>query len=157
VYGDHPRYETNYFAPFPGYYFTGDGCKRDADGYYWCAAAAAPAPAPAAVAAAAAADFLLTLYHEPLPAGPFRDHLHPLCDPHTLPPLASRITGRVDDVINVSGHRIGTAEVEGALDQHPKCVEAAVVGYEHPNKVGGPSSEVCDSVPNKGKGKLMDG
>ena len=76
VYGDHERYQTNYFAPFPGYYFSGDGARRDADGYYW-------------------------------------------------------ITGRVDDVINVSGHRIGTAEVESALVAHPKCAEAAVVGYEH--------------------------
>eukprot|EP00879_Flechtneria_rotunda_P010550 GHRR01011030.1.p1 GENE.GHRR01011030.1~~GHRR01011030.1.p1 ORF type:complete len:632 (+),score=174.59 GHRR01011030.1:389-2284(+) len=76
VYGDHDRYETNYFKPFPGYYFTGDGARRDKDGYIW-------------------------------------------------------ITGRVDDVINVSGHRIGTAEVESALVAHPKCAEAAVVGYEH--------------------------
>eukprot|EP00887_Chlorella_sp_A99_P006559 scaffold3.g6559.t1 len=79
IYGDHDRYETTYFAPFPGYYFTGDGARRDADGYFW-------------------------------------------------------ITGRVDDVINVSGHRIGTAEVESALVAHPKCAEAAVVGYEHPIK-----------------------
>ncbi|GBF92828.1 hypothetical protein Rsub_05447 [Raphidocelis subcapitata] len=79
VYGDHERYQTNYFAPFPGYYFSGDGARRDADGYFW-------------------------------------------------------ITGRVDDVINVSGHRIGTAEVESALVAHPKCAEAAVVGYEHPIK-----------------------
>ena len=76
VYGDHERYETNYFRPFPGYYFSGDGARRDADGYYW-------------------------------------------------------ITGRVDDVINVSGHRIGTAEVESALVAHAACAEAAVVGYEH--------------------------
>eukprot|EP00877_Chromochloris_zofingiensis_P005288 jgi/Chrzof1/14760/Cz09g15060.t1_ACS2[v5.2] len=79
VYGDHERYETNYFKPFPGYYFTGDGAKRDADAYYW-------------------------------------------------------ITGRVDDVINVSGHRIGTAEVESALVGHNHCAEAAVVGFEHPIK-----------------------
>ncbi|KAI7846128.1 hypothetical protein COHA_000389 [Chlorella ohadii] len=79
VYGDHERYETTYFAPFPGYYFSGDGARRDKDGYYW-------------------------------------------------------ITGRVDDVINVSGHRIGTAEVESALVAHPQCAEAAVVGYEHPVK-----------------------
>ncbi|KIZ06574.1 acetyl-CoA synthetase [Monoraphidium neglectum] len=76
VYGDHDRYETNYFKPFPGYYFSGDGARRDKDGYFW-------------------------------------------------------ITGRVDDVINVSGHRIGTAEVESALVAHPKCAEAAVVGFEH--------------------------
>ncbi|KAF9669426.1 hypothetical protein SADUNF_Sadunf14G0106400 [Salix dunnii] len=76
LYGDHERYETTYFKPFAGYYFTGDGCSRDKDGYHW-------------------------------------------------------LTGRVDDVINVSGHRIGTAEVESALVSHPKCAEAAVVGVEH--------------------------
>ncbi|CAI0555793.1 unnamed protein product [Linum tenue] len=76
LYGDHERYETTYFKPFPGYYFSGDGCSRDKDGYYW-------------------------------------------------------LTGRVDDVINVSGHRIGTAEVESALVSHPQCAEAAVVGVEH--------------------------
>ena len=79
VYGDHKRMEEVYFSPYPGYYFTGDGCRRDEDGYYW-------------------------------------------------------ITGRVDDVINVSGHRMGTAEVESALVQHPQCSEAAVVGYDHPIK-----------------------
>ena len=76
VYGDHNRFIETYFKPFPGYYFTGDGCRRDADGYYW-------------------------------------------------------ITGRVDDVINVSGHRMGTAEVESALVAHEKVSEAAVVGYPH--------------------------
>ncbi|WOL02524.1 hypothetical protein Cni_G11243 [Canna indica] len=76
LYGDHERYETTYFKPFAGYYFTGDGCSRDKDGYHW-------------------------------------------------------LTGRVDDVINVSGHRIGTAEVESALVSHPQCVEAAVVGVDH--------------------------
>jgi len=79
VYGDHDRFVSTYFADFKGYYFTGDGCRRDADGYYW-------------------------------------------------------ITGRVDDVINVSGHRMGTAEVESALVAHPKVSEAAVVGYPHPIK-----------------------
>ncbi|KAG1677246.1 hypothetical protein FOA52_013445 [Chlamydomonas sp. UWO 241] len=79
VYGDHKRFEETYFGPFPGYYFTGDGCRRDEDGYFW-------------------------------------------------------ITGRVDDVINVSGHRIGTAEVESALVAHPACAEAAVVGFDHPIK-----------------------
>ncbi|XP_024389050.1 acetyl-coenzyme A synthetase, chloroplastic/glyoxysomal [Physcomitrium patens] len=74
--GDHDRYETTYFAPFKGYYFSGDGCRRDKDGFYW-------------------------------------------------------LTGRVDDVINVSGHRIGTAEVESALVSHPQCAEAAVVGFDH--------------------------
>ena len=76
VWGDHERLEKTYFADYPGYYFTGDGCKRDADGDYW-------------------------------------------------------ITGRVDDVINVSGHRMGTAEVESALVAHPRVAEAAVVGYPH--------------------------
>ncbi|MBV8564558.1 MAG: acetate--CoA ligase [Methylobacteriaceae bacterium] len=76
VYGDHQRFVDTYFAAYPGKYFTGDGCRRDADGYYW-------------------------------------------------------ITGRVDDVINVSGHRLGTAEVESALVAHPKVSEAAVVGYPH--------------------------
>ena len=76
VYGDHDRFVSTYFADFKGYYFTGDGCRRDADGYYW-------------------------------------------------------ITGRVDDVINVSGHRMGTAEVESALVAHDKVAESAVVGYPH--------------------------
>jgi acetyl-CoA synthetase len=76
VYGDHERFRQTYFALYPGKYFTGDGCRRDKDGYYW-------------------------------------------------------ITGRVDDVINVSGHRIGTAEVEGAIGKHPAVAEAAVVGMPH--------------------------
>jgi acetyl-CoA synthetase len=76
VYGDHQRFVDTYFKAYPGRYFTGDGCRRDADGYYW-------------------------------------------------------ITGRVDDVINVAGHRLGTAEVESALVAHPKVSEAAVVGYPH--------------------------
>ena len=76
VYGDHERFIDTYFKTYPGTYFTGDGCRRDADGYYW-------------------------------------------------------ITGRVDDVINVSGHRIGTAEVESALVAHDKVAEAAVVGFPH--------------------------
>ena len=76
IYGDHDRFEETYFKLYPGYYFTGDGCRRDEDGYYW-------------------------------------------------------ITGRVDDVINVSGHRIGTAEVESALVLHNKVAEAAVVGFPH--------------------------
>ena len=76
VYGDHDRFVQTYFSAFPGKYFTGDGCRRDADGYYW-------------------------------------------------------ITGRVDDVINVSGHRLGTAEVESALVLHETVAEAAVVGYPH--------------------------
>src|SRR5260221_12114664 len=76
VYGDHQRFVDTYFKAYPGKYFTGDGCRRDADGYYW-------------------------------------------------------ITGRVDDVINVAGHRLGTAEVESALVAHAKVSEAAVVGYPH--------------------------
>jgi acetyl-CoA synthetase len=76
VFGDHERFVQTYFSTFKGLYFTGDGARRDADGYYW-------------------------------------------------------ITGRVDDVINVSGHRMGTAEVESALVAHPKVAEAAVVGFPH--------------------------
>jgi acetyl-CoA synthetase len=76
VFGDHERFVQTYFSTFRGKYFTGDGCRRDEDGYYW-------------------------------------------------------ITGRVDDVINVSGHRMGTAEIESALVAHPKVAEAAVVGYPH--------------------------
>ena len=76
IYGDHARFMEVYFSQFPGYYFTGDGAKRDEDGYYW-------------------------------------------------------ITGRVDDVLNVSGHRIGTAEVESAVVNHPDVAESAVVGVEH--------------------------
>ncbi len=76
VYGDHARFEQTYFSTYKNKYFTGDGCRRDADGFYW-------------------------------------------------------ITGRVDDVINVSGHRMGTAEVESSLVAHAKVSEAAVVGYPH--------------------------
>jgi acetyl-CoA synthetase len=76
VWGDHERFQDTYFSQYKGYYFSGDGCRRDEDGYYW-------------------------------------------------------ITGRVDDVINVSGHRMGTAEVESALVAHAKVAEAAVVGYPH--------------------------
>ncbi len=79
IYGDHERFIQTYFSTYPGYYFTGDGAKRDSDGYY-------------------------------------------------------RITGRVDDVINVSGHRIGTAEVEDAINEHPSVIESAVVGLPHPIK-----------------------
>ncbi|MDB5445939.1 MAG: acetyl-coenzyme synthetase, partial [Phenylobacterium sp.] len=76
VYGDHERFITTYVTAYPGKYFTGDGARRDEDGYYW-------------------------------------------------------ITGRVDDVINVSGHRLGTAEIESALVAHHAVAEAAVVGYPH--------------------------
>jgi acetyl-CoA synthetase len=76
VYQNHERFVETYFADFEGYYYPGDGCRRDEDGYYW-------------------------------------------------------ITGRVDDVLNVSGHRIGTAEIESALVEHPSVAEAAVAGYPH--------------------------
>ncbi|MDP7027559.1 MAG: acetate--CoA ligase [Candidatus Marinimicrobia bacterium] len=76
IYGDHDRFHETYFSMFQGYYFTGDGARRDKDGYYW-------------------------------------------------------ITGRVDDVLNVSGHRLGTAEIEGAIGAHPNVAEAAVVGFPH--------------------------
>ncbi len=76
IWNDHARFVDTYFRPYPGYYFTGDGCRRDEDGYYW-------------------------------------------------------ITGRVDDVLNVAGHRIGTAEIESALVAHPAVAEAAVVGFPH--------------------------
>lgn len=79
VYGDHQRMIATYFSTYPNKYFTGDGAKRDADGYFW-------------------------------------------------------ITGRVDDVLNVSGHRLGTAEIESALVLHPKIAEAAIVGFDHPIK-----------------------
>jgi acetyl-CoA synthetase len=79
VWGDHQRFKETYFTSYPGYYFTGDGCRRDEDGYYW-------------------------------------------------------ITGRIDDVLNVSGHRLGTAEVESALVAHEAVAEAAVVGFPHPVK-----------------------
>ena len=79
VWGDHQRFKETYFTQYKGYYFTGDGCRRDEDGYYW-------------------------------------------------------ITGRIDDVLNVSGHRLGTAEVESALVAHEAVAEAAVVGFPHPIK-----------------------
>jgi acetyl-CoA synthetase len=79
VWGDHYRFKQTYFSQYPGYYFTGDGCRRDEDGYYW-------------------------------------------------------ITGRIDDVLNVSGHRLGTAEIESALVAHEAVAEAAVVGFPHPIK-----------------------
>ncbi len=94
TYGDHERFKQTYFAPFKGYYFTGDSCKRDEDGYY-------------------------------------------------------RILGRVDDVINVSGHRLGTAEVESAINAHPLISESAVVGFPHPIKGQGIFAYVVsdESVP----------
>ena len=94
TYGDHERCKQNYFATYPGLYFTGDGCKRDEDGYY-------------------------------------------------------RITGRVDDVMNVSGHRIGTAEVESAINMHADIVESAVVGYPHDIKGQGIYAYVISINKNK--------
>lgn len=94
TYGNHEIYSKNYFSAYSGLYFTGDGAKRDSDGYY-------------------------------------------------------RITGRVDDVINVSGHRIGTGEVESAINEHPDIVESAVVGYPHDIKGQGIYAYVVNINPNK--------
>ncbi|MBV9827620.1 MAG: acetate--CoA ligase, partial [Alphaproteobacteria bacterium] len=97
VFGDHKRFVETYFSTFPGHYFTGDGARRDEDGFYW-------------------------------------------------------ITGRVDDVINVAGHRLGTAEIESALVAHPKVAEAAVVGYPHDIKGQGIYAYVtlrADEEPNE--------
>ncbi|MDN3644645.1 acetate--CoA ligase [Pontixanthobacter aestiaquae] len=99
VYGDHERFEQTYFSTYKGKYFTGDGCKRDEDGYYW-------------------------------------------------------ITGRVDDVINVSGHRMGTAEVESALVLHDKVAEAAVVGYPHDIKGQGIYCYVTLNAGEEGSDEL---
>ena len=93
VYGDHQRFIDTYFSQFDGKYFTGDGCRRDKDGYYW-------------------------------------------------------ITGRVDDVIIVSGHNLGTAEIESAFVAHPKVAEAAVVGYPHDIKGNGPISFYVMGISN---------
>ena len=95
LWGDHDRFFQTYFSTYPGFYFTGDGCRRDEDGYYW-------------------------------------------------------ITGRVDDVINVSGHRMGTAEVESALVAHPKVAEAAVVGMPHDVKGQGIYAYVILNAGEKG-------
>ena len=99
VYGDHQRFFDTYFGPYPGRYFSGDGCRRDEDGYYW-------------------------------------------------------ITGRVDDVINVSGHRLGTAEVESALVLHEAVAEAAVVGYPHDIKGQGIYAYVTLMVGLEGSEEL---
>ena len=99
LWGDHARFEQTYFSTYPGRYFTGDGCRRDADGYYW-------------------------------------------------------ITGRVDDVINVSGHRLGTAEVESALVSHPDVAEAAVVGRPHDVKGQALYAFVTPNVGVEGDGAL---
>lgn len=93
IWGDHERFKQTYFSTYPGYYFTGDGCRRDVDGYY-------------------------------------------------------RITGRVDDVLNVSGHRLGTAEIESAIDEHQNVVETAVVGYPHDIKGEGIYAYIiCNEEP----------
>jgi len=99
LYGDHQRFIDNYFSQFDGKYFTGDGCRRDEDGYYW-------------------------------------------------------ITGRVDDVIIVSGHNLGTAELESAFVAHPKVAEAAVVGYPHDIKGNGLYCYVTLNVGEKPTGEL---
>jgi len=94
IWGDHDRYLQTYMSSYKGYYFTGDGCRRDADGYY-------------------------------------------------------RITGRVDDVLNVSGHRLGTAEIENAVDEHPNVVETAIVGYPHEIKGQGIFAfMICEKTPD---------
>ena len=98
VYGDHQRFIDTYFSQFDGKYFTGDGCRRDKDGYYW-------------------------------------------------------ITGRVDDVIIVSGHNLGTAEIESAFVAHPKVAEAAVVGYPHDIKGNG---LYCYVTLNAGEKSSLD-
>ena len=102
VYGDHERFVQTYFSTYKGKYFTGDGCRRDEDGYYW-------------------------------------------------------ITGRVDDVLNVSGHRMGTAEVESALVSHDKVSEAAVVGYPHDIKGQGIYCYVTLMAGEKGSDELAPG
>ena len=99
VYGDHQRFIDTYFSQFNGKYFTGDGCRRDKDGYYW-------------------------------------------------------ITGRVDDVIIVSGHNLGTAEIESAFVAHPKVAEAAVVGYPHDIKGNGLYCYVTLNVGERETGDL---
>ncbi|OUW61634.1 MAG: acetate--CoA ligase [bacterium TMED198] len=99
VYGDHQRFFDTYFSQFRGYYFTGDGAKRDKDGCYW-------------------------------------------------------ITGRVDDVLNVSGHRLGTAEIEGAIGKHPMVAEAAVVGYPHDVKGEGIYAFVTLMTGKKNNGSI---
>ena len=99
LYGDHQRFIDTYFSQFDGKYFTGDGCRRDEDGYYW-------------------------------------------------------ITGRVDDVIIVSGHNLGTAEIESAFVAHPKVAEAAVVGYPHDIKGNGLYCYVTLNAGEKPSGEL---
>jgi acetyl-CoA synthetase len=101
TYGDHERCKQTYFAAYPGMYFTGDGVKRDHDGYY-------------------------------------------------------RILGRVDDVMNVSGHRMGTAEVENAINEHPLVIESAVVGYPHDVKGQGIYAYVICDMTNRTEDNLVN-
>lgn len=101
LYGDHERCQETYFSQFPGMYFTGDGVKRDEDGYY-------------------------------------------------------RILGRVDDVINVSGHRMGTAEVENAINEHPRVIESAVVGYPHEIKGQGIYAFVIADMDGRTEESLIE-
>jgi acetyl-CoA synthetase len=107
VHGDHHLFRETYYSQYPGYYFTGDGARRDADGYYW-------------------------------------------------------ITGRIDDVINVNGRRLGTAEVESALVAHAAVAEAAVVGYPHPSMGQGiycyvlPNNEYADQGDQQLIGALKE-
>lgn len=99
--GDHERFKQSYFSQFPGYYFTGDGARRDEDGYY-------------------------------------------------------RILGRMDDVINVAGHRLGTAEIENAINEHPLVSESAVIGYPHEIKGHGIYAYVvCNDIPRDDEGKEL--
>jgi len=102
VYGQHVRFKEVYFTRCPGYYFTGDGCKRDEDGYYW-------------------------------------------------------ITGRIDDVLNVSGHRLGTAEIESALVAHDAVAEAAVVGFPHEIKGTGIYAYVVPAAGDAGEDQELEG
>ena len=101
TYGDHERCKQTYFSTYPGMYFTGDGVKRDHDGYY-------------------------------------------------------RILGRVDDVINVSGHRMGTAEVENAINEHPLVIESAVVGYPHEIKGQGIYAYVICDMTHRTEDNLIN-
>jgi acetyl-CoA synthetase len=101
TYGDHERCKQTYFSTYPGMYFTGDGVKRDHDGYY-------------------------------------------------------RILGRVDDVMNVSGHRMGTAEVENAINEHPLVIESAVVGYPHEIKGQGIYAYVICNMTNRTEANLVN-
>lgn len=101
IYKDHQRFVETYFTQYEGYYFTGDGCRRDEDGYYW-------------------------------------------------------ITGRIDDVLNVSGHRLGTAEIESALMLHPEVAEAAVVGYPHDIKGTGIYAYIILSESHKSSPELIE-